>query len=70
MQRNPGHGHPLRPEYILTEAGRAAAARAATVALNSRVSAMVWLLPLLALPIVGPPPSRIPDVALLPLLRR
>lgn len=31
-QRNPGHGHPLRPEYILTEAGIAAAARAATIA--------------------------------------
>jgi DNA-binding HxlR family transcriptional regulator len=22
LARNPGHGHPLRPEYILTEAGR------------------------------------------------
>jgi DNA-binding HxlR family transcriptional regulator len=22
MMRNPGHGHPLRPEYILTDAGR------------------------------------------------
>ncbi len=22
LTRNPGHGHPLRPEYILTEAGR------------------------------------------------
>jgi DNA-binding HxlR family transcriptional regulator len=22
MRRNPGHGHPLRPEYVLTEAGR------------------------------------------------
>lgn len=32
VQRNPGHGHPLRPEYILTEAGKAAAARAATIA--------------------------------------
>ncbi|RYD41909.1 MAG: hypothetical protein EOP63_14330 [Sphingomonadales bacterium] len=32
VQRNPGHGHPLRPEYILTEAGAAAAARAATIA--------------------------------------
>ena len=30
-QRNPGHGHPLRPEYILTEAGIAAAARAARI---------------------------------------
>lgn len=32
VQRNPGHGHPLRPEYILTERGAAAAARAATIA--------------------------------------
>lgn len=32
VQRNPGHGHPLRPEHILTEAGAAAAARAATIA--------------------------------------
>ena len=23
LRRNPGHGHPLRPEYILTAAGRA-----------------------------------------------
>lgn len=22
LDRNPGHGHPLRPEYLLTEAGR------------------------------------------------
>ena len=26
IRRNPGHGHPLRPEYNLTEAGRTAAA--------------------------------------------
>jgi DNA-binding HxlR family transcriptional regulator len=26
LMRNPGHGHPLRPEYILTEAGRPVAA--------------------------------------------
>lgn len=32
VARNPGHGHPLRPEYILTEAGAAAAARASTIA--------------------------------------
>lgn len=31
VQRNPGHGHPLRPEYILTESGAAAALRAATI---------------------------------------
>lgn len=32
VQRNPGHGHPLRPEYILTEQGQAAAARAGPIA--------------------------------------
>src|SRR3546814_10066312 len=32
VRRNPGHGHPLRPEYILTEAGSAAAARATIIA--------------------------------------
>lgn len=32
VMRNPGHGHPLRPEYILTEAGEVAAIRAATIA--------------------------------------
>ncbi len=26
LARNPGHGHPLRPEYVLTEAGRPIAA--------------------------------------------
>lgn len=26
LGRNPGHGHPLRPEYLLTEAGRPIAA--------------------------------------------
>lgn len=26
LRRNPGHGHPLRPEYLLTEAGRPIAA--------------------------------------------
>jgi DNA-binding HxlR family transcriptional regulator len=42
VQRNPGHGHPLRPEYILTEAGAAAAARAATIA---EVQRKIGLLP-------------------------
>lgn len=31
IMRNPGHGHPLRPEYILTEAGQSAALRAANI---------------------------------------
>lgn len=54
VQRNPGHGHPLRPEYILTITGRAAAARAATVAEAQRAiglppgAATRWGLPLVA----------------------
>lgn len=54
VRRNPGHGHPLRPEYILTEAGEAAAARAATIAdvqsaIGLRPGATTrWSLPLVA----------------------
>ncbi|BBB09930.1 winged helix-turn-helix transcriptional regulator [Sphingopyxis sp. EG6] len=54
VQRNPGHGHPLRPEYILTEAGKAAAARAATIAAAQgaiglpRGATTRWSLPLVA----------------------
>ncbi|MEZ5708051.1 MAG: winged helix-turn-helix transcriptional regulator [Blastomonas sp.] len=31
VMRNPGHGHPLRPEYLLTEQGRTLAMAAATM---------------------------------------
>jgi DNA-binding HxlR family transcriptional regulator len=31
VKRNPGHGHPLRPEYILTEAGEHLAVSAAQI---------------------------------------
>lgn len=54
VQRNPGHGHPLRPEYLLTAAGEAAAARAATIdaaqrAIGLRPGATTrWGLPLVA----------------------
>ncbi|ALJ16014.1 winged helix-turn-helix transcriptional regulator [Sphingopyxis macrogoltabida] len=54
VQRNPGHGHPLRPEYILTEAGQFAATRAATIAAAQRAiglppgAATRWGLPLVA----------------------
>ena len=54
VQRNPGHGHPLRPEYILTETGTVAAARAATIneaqaAIGLPPSAATrWSLPLVA----------------------
>jgi DNA-binding HxlR family transcriptional regulator len=30
--RNPGHGHPLRPEYVLTDKGEGVAAAAAAIA--------------------------------------
>jgi DNA-binding HxlR family transcriptional regulator len=54
VQRNPGHGHPLRPESILTEAGKAAAARAATISAAQRAIGLSpgattrWSLPLVA----------------------
>lgn len=54
VQRNPGHGHPLRPEYILTENGAVAAARAATIAEAQRAIGLPpgattrWGLPLVA----------------------
>jgi DNA-binding HxlR family transcriptional regulator len=31
VMRNPGHGHPLRPEYLLTAAGREVARQAAAI---------------------------------------
>jgi DNA-binding HxlR family transcriptional regulator len=31
VARNPGHGHPLRPEYVLTAAGAEVAPRAGAV---------------------------------------
>jgi DNA-binding HxlR family transcriptional regulator len=31
VMRNPGHGHPLRPEYLLTTTGRDVAVRAARI---------------------------------------
>jgi DNA-binding HxlR family transcriptional regulator len=34
VQRNPGHGHPLRPEYILTAAGQSVAAAAAEISVR------------------------------------
>ncbi|MDK2760337.1 MAG: winged helix-turn-helix transcriptional regulator [Sphingopyxis sp.] len=52
--RNPGHGHPLRPEYLLTEAGKIAATRAATIADAQAAigfapgAATRWTLPIVA----------------------
>ena len=53
LERNPGHGHPLRPEYRLTHAGQGAAAMAAEVSLISGGPAepllrRAWSLPVLA----------------------
>ncbi|XWN31487.1 MAG: winged helix-turn-helix transcriptional regulator [Devosia sp.] len=54
LERNPGHGHPLRPEYRLTAKGEAAAVVAARVmgTVNGRSEAALirrtWTLPVLA----------------------
>jgi DNA-binding HxlR family transcriptional regulator len=52
VERNPGYGHPLRPEYLLTPSGRALAPRAQRVvrALAGRegVGLKKWSLPVLA----------------------
>jgi DNA-binding HxlR family transcriptional regulator len=57
--RNPGHGHPLRPEYILTDSGRAAAISCAAIAAAQVKIALPptsltrWSLPLLHLVDLG-----------------
>lgn len=53
LERNPGHGHPLRPEFRLTEAGRVAGRLAqdvisATGTENLFVVRRAWTLPVLA----------------------
>lgn len=54
LARNPGHGHPLRPEYVPTTAGKVAGAwcervMAAREALGLEPAALTrWTLPLLA----------------------
>ena len=55
VARNPGYGHPLRPEYLLTEDGRPLARRCARLldALPERERSLKkWTLPVLAA--VGP----------------
>lgn len=53
IARNPGHGHPLRPEYILTEEGQAAARAAAELAARMEAAGLApadltrWSLPAL-----------------------
>lgn len=53
VRRNPGHGHPLRPEYVLTEGGVAVGAacarlwRAAVLTDLAEPVARKWTLPVL-----------------------
>ena len=51
VARNPGHGHPLRPEYVLTDEGRSVARRCSRlVALldgHADVALRKWSLPVL-----------------------
>jgi len=50
VARNPGYGHPLRPEYVLTEDGRRTAQRCAKLlaASSDEVLLRKWSLPVLA----------------------
>jgi len=54
VERNPGHGHPLRPEYRLTARGRALAPIAARIAAaapapeDQALLRQAWSLPVLA----------------------
>ena len=54
VRRNPGHGHPLRPEYVLTRAGEPVAAFAARIMVQrERLGLEPAQLPRWSLPIVG-----------------
>jgi len=50
VRRNPGYGHPLRPEYVITPAGRASAnvARRASEASTRETLLRKWSVPVLA----------------------
>jgi DNA-binding HxlR family transcriptional regulator len=51
VARNPGYGHPLRPEYVLTRSGEAAARRCAKLLESldeDEVLLRKWSLPVLA----------------------
>src|SRR2546423_2064550 len=51
VARNPGYGHPLRPEYVLTEAGRPVARRCARLVAvldgHRHVALRKWSVPVL-----------------------
>src|SRR4051812_31281237 len=50
VRRNPGYGHPLRPEYVITPAGRASAGLARSVSAASTRETLLrkWSVPVLA----------------------
>lgn len=52
IERNPGYGHPLRPEYLLTDAGRRVAPQAerllSALGKHEDVGLKKWSLPVLA----------------------
>jgi DNA-binding HxlR family transcriptional regulator len=50
VRRNEGYGHPLRPEYLITDEGRAAAALAARVSSSKVRDTLLrkWSVPVLA----------------------
>lgn len=51
---NPGHGHPLRPEYLLSEAGRPVGALCERIeATRTRLKLATGALPRWSLPLVG-----------------
>jgi DNA-binding HxlR family transcriptional regulator len=76
VRRNPGHGHPLRPEYVLTEAGERVAAFASRVMeQRQRLGLEPGQLPRWSLPIVvrlGGAPARFSELraSLLPVTPR
>ena len=65
LERNPGHGHPLRPEFRLTETGARVAGLARTVTSATQddgeraILRRVWTLPVLA---VAAAPVRFGDI--------
>src|SRR6185436_15077951 len=50
VARNPGYGHPLRPEYVLTDDGRVVAERCAELLATNEGEVLLkkWSLPVLA----------------------